>query len=69
MKNLLCSLDVFPHKIFCIFFTKMEIILGCTLNESFSNVQVLLAREFREVLLVKTDNAIKHCKRNVFMVI
>ena len=46
----------------------MEIILGYLLNQSFLNVQVLPAREFREVLFAKIDNAIKHCKRNVFMV-
>lgn len=46
----------------------MEIISGYLLNESFLNVQVLPAREFREVLFAKIDNAIKHCKRNVYVI-
>lgn len=46
----------------------MEIILSRTLKDSFPNVRVLQAREFREVLSLKTENAMKLCKRNIYVI-
>ena len=50
------------------FFTKMEIIFSRTFKDSFPKVRVLQAREFREVLSLKTENAMKHCKRNIYVI-